>query len=253
MPSTCCSHGRLFVYYGQGGVDVLERFERVVLQPTRYSPAELERLRQAGTRPLAYLSLTEDTGPEAPWQRPSRNPAWGGRYVDVGHPGWRAHVARQANAALARGFTGLFLDTLEPPPGHPEDAAALLELVAELRRLVDGAGASAVGTTDASVPGPGYLLANRGLTLHRQLAPLVDAFLFEAYSTTWEDGYRSLGPAQLQENVKWLGALQATGRQLYLLDYANRPQLAAFAASRAATQGLPLQVTNREVSCLPDR
>lgn len=240
MPSTfSSSHPQLLVYFGKRGLDTLERFERVVLQPAHYSSEELGRLREAGTRPLAYLSLGEDTGAEAPWQRPERNPEWGGRYVEVGHPGWRRYVLARAAEALQQGFTGFFLDTLDLPLGRPEDPPALLALVAELRALVDEHGAG------------GYLIANRGFALHRELAEHVDAFLFETFSTTWEDGYRVLPTRALLENVMWLSALQATGRDVFCLDYADRQQLAAFARSRAATHGIPLQVTNREVTWLP--
>lgn len=63
--------------YGAGQLERLLRYQRVVLQPDFYSAAELSRLRKAGVEPLAYLSLSEDQGPPAPWQRPERNPDWG--------------------------------------------------------------------------------------------------------------------------------------------------------------------------------
>jgi hypothetical protein len=51
-------------YYGAGEVERLSRYQRVVLQPGFYSPAELSRLREAAVQPLAYLSLSEDQGPQ---------------------------------------------------------------------------------------------------------------------------------------------------------------------------------------------
>ena len=54
-------------YYDSGELDRLSDYQRVVLQPDHYSPADLRRLRQRGVQPLAYLSLSEDTGPPAPW------------------------------------------------------------------------------------------------------------------------------------------------------------------------------------------
>ena len=55
-------------YYGSGKLERLTRFDRVVLQPDAYTPVELAQLRGEGTLPLAYLSLSEDVGPPAPWQ-----------------------------------------------------------------------------------------------------------------------------------------------------------------------------------------
>ena len=63
-------------------------------------PDELAWLRAREVQPLGYLSLSEDQGPPAPWQRPERNPDWGGAFVHVGHPGWVEHVVGQAKAAM---------------------------------------------------------------------------------------------------------------------------------------------------------
>ena len=93
-------------YYGAGEI------ERLITLPARRPatgllfPAELSRLREARVQPLAYLSLSEDQGPPAPWQRPERNPDWGGAFVYVGHPGWVEHMTKQARAASRPGSPG---------------------------------------------------------------------------------------------------------------------------------------------------
>ena len=74
----------------------------MVLQPDFYTPEELAVLAERGVQPLAYLSLSEDTGPPAPWQRADRNPDWGGAFVHVGHPGWVEHVVGQATRRARR-------------------------------------------------------------------------------------------------------------------------------------------------------
>lgn len=238
MPSTSYrAHPDLLVYYGTGQLDALARSRRVVLQADHYSPADLGQLAAGGTSALAYLSIGEDTGPEAPWQLPEKNSVWGGRYVDPAHPGWRAHLVAQAESALADGFTGLMLDTIETPPVLRGGQAAVVRIVEDLRALM----------------GDGYLLANRGYALLADLAPLVDGFLFEAFSTTWEDGYRSLRGRELLDNATRLSSMRATGRELFALDYADRPELADFAVARGANLGLPVQVTDRYITGLPGR
>lgn len=237
MPSTSCrAHPDLLVYYGAGRLAALAGHRRVALQPNHYQPADLAFLAAAGTRALAYLSLGEDTGPEAAWQLAARNPVWGGRYVDPGHPGWLAHLTAQAEAALGQGFTGLLLDTIETPPILEGGREALVKLVRELR----------------AVMGDGYLLANRGHHVHREVAEFVDAFLLESFSTTWEDGYRALRGRELSETAARLRTLQATGRELYALDYADRPELADFAVQRGTNLGVRVQVTDRDVTSVPE-
>jgi hypothetical protein len=235
MPSTFCSDPDLFVYYGLAGIRTLARYRRVVLQRLHHRPDELGALVASGTEALAYLALGEDTGPPAPWHRAQQNPWWGGHYVDVADPGWRRRALDRAERSLERGFAGLFLDTLDTHQLFPADREPLLALVADLRALVGGSA---------------YLLANRGLALCHELAPLVDGFVFEGYSTTWIDGYRALPDTELLLNVRLLQELQLTGRDLYALDYAEAPALARFAHARAATHGIPCQVSNRELTRL---
>lgn len=235
MPSISCrAHPALLLYYGSGELNALGRHERVVLQANHYFPSEVKYLSANGTAPLAYLSLGEDTGPDAPWQLSERNPVWGGRYVDPAHPGWLEHVRAQAELALEAGFVGLMLDTLETPPVLNGGRPALVGLVSQLRAVV----------------GDGYLLVNRGHGVHEEVAPLIDGFLFEAFSTTWEDGYRALRGRELLDNATRLRTLRATGRDVFALDYADRPELADFAVARGENLGLSVQVTNREVTCI---
>lgn len=234
MPSSWCSDPALLVYYGEGGLDRLARHRRVVLQRLHYSPAQLAELTALGTASLAYLALSEDRGPGAPWHRAESNPLWGGRYVEVAHPDWRRRTLERAERSLERGFHGLFLDTLDTPTLFPDDREPLLALVADLRALV----------------GDRWILANRGLDLCADLAPLVDGFMFEAFSTTWIDGYRALPNEELLANAHRLLDLQATGRPLYALDYATSPELARFARARARTHDMPSQVSNRNLTRL---
>jgi hypothetical protein len=222
-------------YYGAGEIERLSRYQRVVLQPDFYSPAELSRLRKAGVQALAYLSLSEDQGPPAPWQRPERNPDWGGAFVYVGHPGWVEHVTKQARAALDAGFAGLFLDTLNVELTYPEDLPHLIALVATLRELA----------------GTAYILANRGFAMQPRLVELVDGVLFESFSVRWVDsGYAPWPPDVLEFHARIAEQLLEFDLDLYALDYADSDGLAAFAARRARQFSLHSFVSDRALSRL---
>lgn len=236
MPSTSFrADPELLVYYGHRQLARLARHQRVVLQPDHYSRDEIAYLAERGVRALAYLSMGEDTGPPAPWQLPEANPVWGGSYVDPQHPGWRQHVLARAVTAGVKGFSGLLLDTVETPPILERFRDPLVELVLSVRQAMLS----------------GYILINRGYAFLHELTPLVDGFLFEAFSTTWQGGYAALRGRELLENNVRLRTIAATGRDVYALDYSDRPDLTAFAASRAANLGLPVQVTNKDVTGLP--
>lgn len=237
MPSTFYrADPELLVYYGTGQVPRLLRHRRVALQPDHYSGEDLAYLADNGVRALAYLALGEDTGGPAPWQLPVRNPVWGGYYVDPGHPEWVEQVRTRAVAAAEKGFSGLLLDTLETPPILARFPHALLELVRTLRHALPSS----------------YLLANRAYPFLNDLTLLVDGFLFEAFSTTWEGGYSAFRGRELLENSARLRTIQATGRHVYALDYSDRPDLTAFAVARARNLEIPVQVTDRTVTGLPE-
>ncbi len=225
----------LAFYYGTGELDRLARYHRVVLQPGFYSPEELTSLRQRGVEPLAYLSLSEDHGPPAPWQRPQHNPDWGGAFVYVSHPEWTAHVIGQVRSALDAGFSGLFLDTLNVELTYPEDVPHLLALVAAIREQV----------------GTAYVLANRGFGMLPQIVELVDGVLFESFSVRWTDtGYAPWPPDVLEQHAQIAERLLEFDLDLYALDYADSEGLSAFAARRARQFGLHSFISDRALSRL---
>jgi hypothetical protein len=220
-------------YYGDGKLTELAEYPRVVLQPDFYKPEELAFLKGRGVQTLGYLSLSEDQGPPAPWQREERNPDWGGSFVHVGHPQWVEHVVGQARDAMAAGFDGLFLDTLNVELTFPEDVPHLLTLVAAIR-------------TEAE---PAYLLANRGFGMLPRLAELVDGVVFESFSARWTDeGYASWPPDVLEFHAQVAEQLLRLQLDLYALDYADTPGLTEFAIRRANQFGLQCVVSDRALS-----
>jgi hypothetical protein len=220
-------------YYGGGKLNQLCRYRQPVLQPDFYTPDDLRQLIHHGVQPIGYMSLSEDHGPSAPWQRDDRNPDWGGAYVHVGHPGWVRHTVRQAHAALSKGFTGLFLDTLNIEFTHPEELPDLLALIAAIREEARAA----------------YLLANRGFALLPRLGDFVDGILFESFSVRWvNDGYAPWPADALEVHAQMAERLLKYHLDLYALDYAETAALAEFARRRARQFGLLSFVSDRTLS-----
>lgn len=220
-------------YYGNGRLADLTRYLRVVLQPDFYQPAELQYLAEQDVQTLGYLSLSEDQGPPAPWQRRERNPDWGGAFVRVDHPLWVEHVVSAAKEAIARGFAGLFLDTLNVELTYPEDVPHLLTLVAAVREEAK----------------PAYLLANRGFAMLPRLAEIVDGIVFESFSVRWTaDGYAAWPPDVLEFHAQIAEQLLRLELDLYSLDYADSPGLTEFAERRARQFGLQSFVSDRALS-----
>jgi len=218
MVSGFCKQ-KLAFYYGFSCLEELTCCEKVVLQPDHYSEEELRHLKARGVTPLAYVSVGEDVGPPAAWQVGGNRSEWGGLRVDPGHPGWVTCVLEQAKSALARGFAGLFLDTLDAAEEMSRSGA--LSLLRELRRTA----------------GRAYTLANRGFGLLPEMARYVDGILFEAFSTTHSPKYAPLPEPELRFNEAIACYLRTFGKELFSLDYADTPELEEFARTRALQFG----------------
>lgn len=224
-------HRALAVYYGQDSLSALARFRRVVVQPGHFQAEQVAWLQERGVQVLAYLSLGEDEGDPAAWHTGALQPEWNTHQVDARHPAWRALLEAQVSK-LSRVFDGFLLDTLDSAAGDPQQKRAMLKLVRQVR----------------SWAGPKYLLANRGFSLLERLRGTLDGVLIEAFSTTWQDGYRALADHELDYTEGLLGQARRLRLEVYALDYANTLALKRFARSRAARLGIPTFVSNRELS-----
>jgi hypothetical protein len=140
---------------------------------------------------------------------------------------------RQAKEAMAAGFSGLFMDTLNVELTYPEDVPHLLTLVAAIREEAK----------------PGYLLANRGFGMLPRLAELVDGVVFESFSARWTDGGYAPWPADVLEfHAQIAEQLLQLELDLYALDYADTAGLTEFAIRRANQFGLQCVVSDRALS-----
>jgi polysaccharide biosynthesis protein PelA len=102
-------------FYGKPvPVAELGRFDWAVVEPDHVAARDLDELHRAGVTVFAYLSLGEtardaiDAGSIL-----GRNAAWGSVVVDPRSAAWRARILARVDALSARGFAGLFLDTLD--------------------------------------------------------------------------------------------------------------------------------------------
>lgn len=223
----------LAFYYGQGRLERLCRYQKVVLQTWAYTPEDLAFLRSQQTLPLAYLSLGEDQPIPSPWHRDARNLDWNTVYVDPAHPEWVLSRLHEAEKAMEMGFEGLFLDTLDTVTLFPQDRFIMLDLITQIREKL----------------GVRLIFANRGFHLLPELATMVNGVVLESFSTTWTPwGYRVLPMYELEYNLSCLFRLQGYALELHALDYANNLWLEGYARLRAMYYGLPTFVSNRQLT-----
>jgi hypothetical protein len=227
--------GSLVFYYGYGETRALSRYKRAVLQAAHYRKDELGFLQEHQVECYAYLSLGEDAQATLAWHRGAVNSDWNTAYVRL-NDAWQAQVLCQGEEAFEQGFAGLFLDTLDMVDLFPEEREAMLELIRKLRKLA------------ADRP----LLANRGFSLMPELGRLVDGVVFEAFSSRWtaDGSYQALTATELAWTEQKALELQQQGIRVFALDYADTPELCAFAKQRAERFGFGSSLGNRYLTQL---
>lgn len=213
MPAGLSSVRSYCLYYGWDGEEVLATYDLAIIAPEGHDADGLQRLRQHGTIPLAYVGVLETpmhqdaAMPEGALTvagKPWTNAAFGNWVLDPRSPVTRRRVLRLGEQALALGCQGLFLDTLGdvedphlPPALRAELLPAAASLVAELRRCL-----------------PALLVQNWGLQhLLPLTTPMLDGVCWEAFP------YRSIKADPLDHGaIRKLQQFQAGGLRVLALN-----------------------------------
>lgn len=173
------------IFYGQGGMDRLVRYDAVVVEPANRTSEEIQALHDSGALVLAYVSVMEvhtehplaaDIN-EADFLRREKEPfdyimqtTYNNRLVDLCSPRWQGLLLRHVGELITRhGYDGVFLDTIgdvEMPemPRPMQQIEAATFLVEQMRKWFPDA----------------ILIQNNGLeVLCMQTAEFLDAICWE--------------------------------------------------------------------------
>lgn len=180
-------------FYGQTSDEqVLSSYDIVILDPMFKGSAAI--VAEAGASVCAYLSLGEIRKSDTFYDRVDQaalleeNPMWPGtRRIDVRHRSWKELVLREVIPSIAgKGFTGLFLDTLDTPPyleqqdphGKSGMRQAAVDLVQAIHKFYPNMS----------------IIMNRGYALLPSVIDSIDAIVAESLLTTesrpGEGGYK---------------------------------------------------------------
>ena len=238
-------------YYGTGRLLDMAAFDLVILQPAHYTIGQIKFLRARGTRTIAYLSIGETAKLDsaADWYMlepqsrvPARNPRWQTTFVDCRAPAWQAHLLqRRIPDILARGFEGLFLDTLDVQDLYPETRSAVICLLHRIRDQYPNL----------------ILVANRGFSILERVIADLDVVAFEAFSTYYDNGcYQAWGGSDQAWTETIAAQLRVTcsGCPILALDYAapDDHRLRSIAKSRAREHGFLSFVSTYALDWLPE-
>ncbi|ANF23354.1 endo alpha-1,4 polygalactosaminidase [Thermococcus piezophilus] len=204
------------VYYGPFGPDEtaqLDKFNILILPPT-IDPTYVSCL-SANHTVAGYVSLSTVGGWE-PWAEDvpqwlfiDKNKNWNEEVVDFASPEWERIILDEAVPyILSRGFNGVFLDNLDYVDLYPSKRAAVVELVKAIRERYPNI----------------TIIANRGFSIAKEIAPYVDYVLFEdfvSYYNFTSGRYEIFGENELEWEFGHIEKLKGLNVSVLALSYAN--------------------------------
>jgi uncharacterized protein (TIGR01370 family) len=194
-------------FYGQSADErELGGYDVVVLDPM--FQGSLAQVGSNGARLCGYLSLGEVRTSDSVYAKidPAilieENSAWPGTYrIDVRQPSWKRLLLDEVIPfVIGRGFTGLFLDTLDTPPyleqQEPEAMRGMRQAAIDLVRSIYDRYADL------------FVIINRGYALLPDVVGSVNAVVAESLLTVPDDqasgGYRWTPPSEVAQVLSLL-------------------------------------------------
>jgi len=220
-----------FYYNSIDSVRELMNYERVVVSPNLITPKQIDTLKQANTDVFAYLSVGEFDGPSLPnnlrTSSPAKNENWQSYAMDLTSPDWQLYLTKQSKSYLAKGFDGLFLDTLDSyylfadnETEQRKQQQALVGIIAGLNQLA----------------GEPKLILNRGFEIVGQLEQPISAVLAESLYNSYhpvDNSYHKVKPSDSEWLANKLDQVKERGIETIVIDYIpSRDREAQRAAAR---------------------
>lgn len=199
------------VFYGaHAPTEAFTGFNVVVLDPGFTGP--LTPIMENGATLLGYVSLGEITEANPRFAEMQRagvvlreNANWSGAHaVDMRRSAWTRYILRDLLPnVLAKGFHGIFIDTLDTPAHLEEtDPVAHQGMIQAAARLV-----RAIRREHPDIP----IMLNRGYAVLPEVVQAIDAVLAESLITTYD--FQS-------QTYKWVDA-ETVAQQMLLLEPAR--------------------------------
>jgi uncharacterized protein (TIGR01370 family) len=230
------------VYYGNNleYTAHLGDYDLGIVQPNTLSIPALKKLVSSGKRLVAYITVGESDGPSLGLPKEwvlGKNENWGSKFVDANQIGWQDRVLERATDIISFGFSGFFLDTLDTVDLFPKTKPGMIRIVERLREKFPNA----------------VIVQNRGFAVLPETSKLIDAVMFEDYSTSYDFETQKYLSSDGDAVLPMLQTVLKNGVKVLALDYADDPKLRRRAIGRAKAAGFLPFVTNISLNTLESR
>ncbi|MBI3298169.1 MAG: endo alpha-1,4 polygalactosaminidase [Elusimicrobia bacterium] len=239
-PPSLSGAKRWACFYGaQLSSEAWHSLDLVIVDPDNYTgPLSSGPLR------LAYVSAGEADERRLSWDRVAGkpyviepNPEWPSAHrVDLRDPAWRAEVGLAVSSAMAKGYDGVFLDTM--------DVAEYLESSAPAR-FIGSVDAAAGLLIELRAKHPSALiLLNNGLALLEKGGGAIDGVMVEDLYTRCMPGTTPCGPSPKSESrakeERLLRFSKRTRKPVFVFLYSRLGERSARWVRRAVARGKKL-------------
>ena len=206
-----------FYYQHVDSVRELLVYDRVVLTPSAITQRQLKQLKKGEVETFAYLSVGELHGEKISDEFKqyiiSHNKDWNSAVMDMTAEFWKNYLLNKTLEYKAKGFTGLFLDTL--------DSYQLAKGDEKFKQSQQQGLITSLNALNEAMPN---LLLNRGFDLVTQLnfkpTAVVAESLFKGYNVAVNDYYDTDISGQ-QWLISKLNEVQALGIEAIVIDYVD--------------------------------
>ena len=200
-------------YYGNDPKSIakLNLFDLAVVQP-QLSKAQLGKLHNAKTKVIAYVTIGElDPKSNLVNKIPKtwilgENKVWGSKYIDASQLGWQQLMLEEQKKLLKMGYDGVFLDTLDTGELFIKTRAGLVSIVQKMRKAYPTK----------------IIVQNRGFGLLNQTSAVLDAVMFENFSSWYN--FETKKYEIMDSDPNEVTPYQQRGLVILSMDYAAQNQ-----------------------------
>ncbi|MDO7084907.1 endo alpha-1,4 polygalactosaminidase [Pseudocolwellia sp. AS88] len=204
-----------FYYQHVDSVRELLVYDRVVLTPSAITSRQLKQLHKGEVETFAYLSVGELHGDKISEEFKqhiiSHNHDWDSAIMDMASEFWKNYLLTKTSEYKTKGFTGLFLDTL--------DSYKIANTDTEFQKLQQQGLINALNELNQLIPN---LILNRGFEIVSQLnfkpSGVVAESLFKGYNVA-ESSYYDTDPAGQAWLIDRLNEVRALNIEAIVIDY----------------------------------
>lgn len=224
-------------------------YEMVILEPDFYNINEMEALKAAGPKIIAYVTLGE-VDPNR-WYYSllegegflGTNPNWNSSYLDLKDENVRRVILKRIlPEIMAKKPDGLFLDTVDavsPVTDRAHLKPFMVELIKEIRNEYPEI----------------VIIQNAGLFLIEETKEHIDAFLTEALTSDYDfasGSYRVRPDDEIQDRLDYINHyVELSGKPYFIIEFAESKEQRQKIESKLDTLDRPYFITNIGLSELP--